>query len=336
MNEATNRQAIEADKRATEMLDELNAQRNGNTETPDGAAPESSNPGEEKNGSIDGVQHQTEHQSSSELEALKNAHKVLQGKFDREVPRLHYELRQLRRENKDKDRTIEELQSKLEQARQQTENQQQTDNLDELLNSVGEEYGPDMVAAFKAMLGKIDSVKPAPAEKPAANTQNAEPENVISVEEAVGHVRELVGGDYEFQRIDNDPLFKEWLAKPEYEGGPTRSQMMNDAFQSQRFAETAEYFLRFRNQQGSAQQDTPNTDDNRQERLDELVAPGGMNASPNAGDNKPTFKESEIAIKQKEFATSPYYRTAKGEAEAVALEKEWLIAQQDGRIIKDR
>jgi len=191
-------------------------------------------------------------------------YKVLQGKYNAEVPQLREEIKTLKQQLDSQpapvdeskyQKTIDELQRKLDAKESQpvTSNQE----LDEYIAS---EYGAELANAIQNMINRHAAPKSnddvtqlrQKVEDIERNNQQSQHEMKISTLKQT-----LKSQGIDFEQTDTDPMFHDWLAKEEGQTGQSRSVFMQNHFASGNIAKTAAFYAAFKAQERSSYQKNP-------------------------------------------------------------------------------
>lgn len=260
-----------------------------------------------------------EEQPSSQ-EDWEHKYKVIKGKYDKEVPRLHKELKQLK---EDRDRLYARV-TLLEQILASTQtassapkqSAKEDEDVDEDLKKVKEEY-PELFNAVAKLIEKKISreVKP---ELDTIKTSTAK-------NSFLSRLSTLVP---EWETLNTDPAFLSWLSERSVEiPTRTRHQLMLDAYNQGDAEAVAAFFRRYLEEQKQAEQvqaSAPAT---------KVTAPPHRKTMSSTKDTsgKKIFKESEI----RDF----YLKAAQGlipPDKKKAMEEEIIRAMLEDRVLLGR
>ena len=331
-----NRQAQEAGRRADELHQQLiAANQPGNTAQ--AATPEQPSTQQAPEHTSAGTQ---EHQGDT----WEQKYRVIEGKYRKEVPELHQEIRRLQVGLGDKDREITDLKQKLEAAQFQTAKPsapvQADANGQYDFDQIEDDHGVELANVLRQMQGTIAALqtenqqlksagaqKPQPAQQADAQPANGQPKVDALTKQRIDFVIDLVGGVNEFNRIDNDPNFTAWLDQQDHPAYPeSRRDNLQRLFAQGKLNEAAAYFITWdRSVNGSS-----NAADDLQEHLQPGVNRGGGQVQQGHGK---IWTRAEIRELQKQFSVNPKYKTPEGRKQAEELEAEFLVAGMQGRII---
>lgn len=301
-----NRQADERDRRADELIDQMLKEQRGNTSTKTPQAGQTPTPETAKQ----------EHR-----EDMQQKFNVLKGKYEAEVPRLHQQNKQLlsdlREVEAENDRLKQQLQSQSSESNQQT-------SRSEALNKLREDFGDDLADSVMGLIREnTQAQRQEPAPQQEQQTQSRADQ--YDFQQRMARVADLVGGQAEFDRIDNNPQFTHWLKQYDTQYGRIRHEALNDFFSKGYEQETANFYLKWRREQEAASQSNP---------LEEHVQPNSVSNDGPAPEQQPTYTRSEWHDLWKSIQTDPIYRESReGIAEGEAIERELEAAAREGRVI---
>lgn len=277
-------------------------------------------------------------------ENWEQKYKVIEGKYRTEVPALHQEHRRLMQVVQGHERTIGDLKEQLTRANAELatrQGQQQTASGDERLQQIAEDYGSDIASVIRDLQTKVAALETENQQLKSQGTQvqqNAQapaPQPAPAVDpmlkSRINFVADLVGGEAELNRIDNDPQFNLWLSGQDHPAYPeSRRENLQRLFVSGKLKEAADYYITWREQSG-------NGGAKATDLLGEHEQPGVNRGSLTGADGKSgrVWRMSEIRILQKQFSIDRAYRSPEGRQKAAALETEFIAAGREGRIIND-
>ena len=283
-------------------------------ETPE--VPEDAPPTEEIPVGEEGEEPSGEEPPSGDVD-WEHKYRVLQGKYNAEVPRLHKELKQLKRE---KEELLARL-SLLEQMVVQLQAQQtaapsaepataQPEEEEEELKLLKENY-PEVYNAITKLLEKTIH-------------KQVEPKlHEVSEQTFYTQLTTIVP---DWQSINTDPEFIEWLNQADPISGFTRMQLLRQAYEQKDVNRVARFFIAYKEEKQKAQQSasTPPPAAKNVAPPQRKTAP----SSPTGRGSKKVFKQSEV----EEF----YKLAAMGKIpldERKRMEEEILRAVMENRIL---
>lgn len=245
----------------------------------------------------------------------EHKYKVLQGKYNAEVPRLQKEARMLRESNMQLMDKIALLE-KIVLERTAESSRVSKDSTEEDLSKFKEEF-PDIYRAVSKMLTKNVDEKIKPVE---AQTQQMQIQ---------GFYQSLTMMVPEWQQLNTDPDFLDWLREADSLTGRTRQDMLTEAYQRLDAHTVANFFKNFRNLQ---QQANPQTTTTTTTKTTNIAPPAGKAYNVSSGaSSKKTFTQSEIEAFYRKAALNKI-----GQKEKARIEKEIADAIKDGRVLYNR
>ena len=323
--EAVKKQAEEAARIAAEMAD--NSQ---DTPAEDGG-PDLSENGQDTNLSTDSSQeysnsNEPAQENMQEPEDWEQKYKVLQGKYNAEVPRLHEEIKGLKQSNDFLAGKLELLE-KLVAENQQNQPQQATP-VDDRVSSINEEdpeiaqFREDFPEIYKGVKKLVEQIlaKQVEVENKIKNTEETLAQTTTQM-----FYTQLANLVPDWETLNTSADFLKWLQVIEPFTGVTRHELMNKAFSQGDAVGVAKFFLAFKDEQARM-----NSNTNQQQQQQSISPPAGRASKvgfQNQNSSR-TYKQSEI----EEF----YRQMALGRVpadEAKAKEMEFLKAMKEGRIL---
>lgn len=298
------RAVLEAEKEADRLHEELlksqqqPTEGNQNQSDPPPADPPAENvPPADPNGSITPP-------APGLDETVEHRYKVLQGKYNSEVPRLSAE-------NKDLKSRLQQLENDLEVLRntkppevlvKPEEIEQYGEGLIDVARRIAREELAGKEAEIAALKARID------------NISNVTNQNVES-----GFFKSLTEMVPDWEQVNQDSKFLTWLEEIDELTGESRQSLLSRAEKSRDAVRTAKFFNAYK--KTSTSWAATNT-----QALDSQIAPP-TNKAPNAPPAKKIWTRNEVA----DF----YGRVRNGQIEdkdAVAIEADIMAAQIEGRI----
>lgn len=305
----TPRAVQEAEDRANRLQEELIANKqqaaSGQTPPDDGASQQSETPptdatptqGMEPPASANGSQ------SQPPAEDWEHRFKVLQGKYNSEVPRFSAE-------NKDLKSRLEQLESEMVQLKatppEPLVKQEEIDEYGEGLIDVARRIAREELATKQ---GEIDTLKAQIQNLTTATTNTAKNDFFKSLNAIVP----------EWEQINQDPNFLSWLDEVDELTGETKQSLLSKAEQARDASRVGKFFTSFKKTSSSWAANSANA-------LEQQVVPP-TNKSPDTPPSKKVWTRAEI----NEF----YNRLRKGavsDADAIAIEADITAASIEGRI----
>ena len=237
-------------------------------------------------------------------DGVEHRYKVLQGKYNSEVPRLSAE-------NKDLKSRLQQLEHDLEVLKntkppevlvKPEEIEQYGEGLIDVARRIAREELAGKEAEINALKSRIDSLTN-------VTTQNVE----------AGFFKSLTEMVPDWEQINQDNKFLTWLEEVDELTGESRQSLLSRAEKSRDAVRTAKFFSAFKKTSATWAA-------NNSQALDSQIAPP-TNKAPNTPPAKKIWTRAEVA----DF----YSRARRGEIEdkdAIAIEADIMSAQIEGRI----
>lgn len=259
---------------------------------------------------------------SQDRDALywKHRHDVIQGKYNKEVPALHAEVRQLKQDIADKDARIQELEA-------QSSAGQNGGPDDAQIEQFRQEYGEELVDFVQRMI----DAKGGDSRKP-----EIDPKRVEELDQRVAQFEQERMADAEarfwtdlkraipnWETVNKDPDFHQFLAQIDPISGKQRQVLLNearDALDAQRVIEIFQLHLKNQSQSHGQGRQIP------EEEVEPRTA-RTTEAEPQGGGNKRIWTGKDISQFYKQKAAG---RMDPKEAER--LEADIFAAQREGRV----
>ena len=245
-------------------------------------------------------------------EDFEHKYRVLQGKYNAEVPRLNESNRQLASQNADLANRLQQLEIKI--TEMQTPPQPPAD-----FSKIQAEYGDDLTQVLQQQATTITKLQ-----EVIAQLQHGQAQVVQATQESAADAfwRELRRAAPDWQQLNTDQYFLAWLGEADGLSGLTRYDTMQQAFKRLDADGVARYFASYKS--------TLKTAPSPQEQLQQQVSPPASGTgNQHAADNKPTFTQAQVATFFKEVALGKWNHRRE---EAAALERAMETAQIEGRI----
>lgn len=278
-------------------------------------------------------------QPTNEEPDAEHKYKVLQGKYNKEVPRLQHELRsvseendQLRQRLNDMEATIASFKAAKERPQppdiSEEEREQFGDDLIDLISRVSKrDLLPEIEKRLKDVDGRVKQVDQKVASTEESMAESKRRETLEALARAVP--------DWEQQ--NEDPKFLEWLNDEEPSVGVPRGRLLTHAFQANDANRVIWFFKGFQKENAADTTDaTPSPEKKKepQQKLDDYVAPGspktGTASAPNES-GKRVWTRDDI----KAFYAEKNEFVKKGKKlpdKLVKLERDLFKAQTEGRL----
>lgn len=204
-------------------------------------------------------------QSDSE-QTWEHKYRVLQGKYNADIKKLNDDLREAQQRSQDPSlqRRLQSLETENTQLKQQLEQQQQSSANPsgevKLNKTLVDEYGEDFARAVAEQASAGNSGTSAEIQR-LSNLVNSLQSKLTQTEQATnetaGNMRmrelnaELSKSNIDFEQVNTDPMFHEWLKGIDEASGEERNTLMNGAFSRGDINRTAFFFKAFKAQERS-------------------------------------------------------------------------------------
>ena len=297
------RAVLEAEEKANKLHEELLKQQQApaNGETPSDPPPSDPPPADPP------VPPQSTNDSptppaSGQDDNWEHRFKVLQGKYNAEIPRLAGENKDLKAKLTELEASLESLKNKPEPLVKPEEIEEYGEGLIDVARRIAREELAGKDAEINSLKAKIDSLSN-------VTTQKVEADFFTSLMSMVP----------DWEQVNQDPKFLSWLDEVDELTGESRQTLLSRAEQSRDAARTAKFFNAFKKTSSTWAATSANA-------LDQQVAPP-TNKAPNAPPAKKVWTRAEVS----DF----YARMRRGDisdADAVAIEADIHAAQIEGRL----
>ena len=240
--------------------------------------------------------------ASGQDENYEHRFKVLQGKYNAEIPRLAGENKELKTKLQELEVALEQLKNKPEPLVKPEEIEEYGEGLIDVARRVAREELAAKDAEIKTLKAQIDSLSN-------VTTQKVEADFFSSLTSMVP----------DWEQVNQDPKFLTWLDEVDELTGQTRQVLLSNAEKSRDAARTAKFFTAFKKTSTSWAA-------NSNAALDSQLTPP-TNKAPNTPPAKKIWTRAEVA----DF----YARARRGDvsdADQVAIEADIMAAQIEGRI----
>lgn len=204
---------------------------------------------------------QQQQQSDSE-QTWEHKYRVLQGKYNADTKKLNEQLQEAQKRSQDPSlqHRIQALESENSQLKQQLEQQQQASQSSgelKLNQKLVDEYGEDFAQAVaeQSSAGTSELINRLTQQINTLQSKLERTEQTTS--ETAGNMRmrelnaELSKHNIDFEQVNTDPMFHDWLSAIDDASGEQRNTLMNNAFQRGDINRTAYFFKAFKAQEGS-------------------------------------------------------------------------------------
>lgn len=256
-------------------------------------------------------------------------YKVLQGKYNAEVPKMRDEIQSLKQQLDRAPLDAAEHQQQISQLTQQIEtltgqleakNQPDGDDIDALIS---EEYGPELSAHIRKAIEKHTS-KPVQTGNDVSDLKKTV-ENIQRANEQTQHQAKMTSLEamlkadgIDFSQMDSDPLFHEWLAGEEGQSGQARQSFLEHHFASGDLKRAAAFYIAFKAQERSSFDKNP---------LGNHVDAAQRHSAPDSGTEPETWSATDI---ERFYADVRKGRLT--QAEINKYEQSLARAMQEGRV----
>jgi len=190
----------------------------------------------------------------TQLEALQHKFDVLQGKYNAEVPRLNQQVVDAKATIEEKLRQIEDLEIISEEEEQVQENELDLKNYEgfeseilDIVNKVNNLSGSKKdTAIMKKLKGQIAELEKN-SEKIAEHESYINDKSIVDIERKEGkYFDEISTGVKDWEAVNNNPLFLNWLSKEDEFSGFTRQEILTKARQTLNSKKTITVFNAFK------------------------------------------------------------------------------------------
>lgn len=243
-------------------------------------------------------------------EDFEHKYRVLQGKYNAEVPRLNAANRDLQQQNNDLAARLTALEQKLSEA-------QQPPQIPQDFSKIQAEYGDDLTHVLKDQAATISQLKSV-----ISQLQQGQTQVVKSTQEAAvdGFWRELRRIAPDWERLNSDQYFLAWLGEADGLSGLTRYDSMQYAFKRLDADAVARFFQTFQGSQSPSAS---------QQLQQQIAPPASGTGNANVVDSKPVFTQAQVSNFFKEVSLGKWNHRRE---EAAAMERAMELAQIEGRI----
>lgn len=285
-------------------------------------------------------------------ESAEHKYKVLQGKYNAEVPRLTRQLRETQNENSELRQRVTNLETLVAGLSSTTRQTPEAATVEQDLTAEEiERFGPDLIDVIQRVVKKTTGADLDAKLRPVQDnlkqvSQQLDNRQKTDAESARGKVYEALFEEVPDWQVQNDdPQFMEWLQNVDPYSGRTRMELLSEAFEANKATVVVNLFKGFQSEHAVVDPDptppapsgdeTPGATEPPQ-AMDELVAPGTPKtgtAGAQEESNKRIWTRKDIeslyAEKNEFIRKYPEKETPK---RLVELEKDLLLAQTQGRI----
>ncbi|MES2662266.1 MAG: hypothetical protein V4629_03090 [Pseudomonadota bacterium] len=174
----------------------------------------------------------------------ENKFKILQGKYDAELPRERTLTKIERTKNERLTVNLQEVQAALREERERADYAEAELLKVKASNDDTAGYEPELFQAIRNDVAKEFGLEKAKV-KAQAKKPDLQQASVITEDEAMNAIYDLTGGKEKWNSIDKNPQFISWLKEVDRFTGEPRQTTMVRAFQNEKFDTAAEYYLEF-------------------------------------------------------------------------------------------
>lgn len=298
------RKVAEAEERANKLHEELLKQQ----QSPEATPPEATDPPTDQSADEtvpppNGIGAEPKPDDSQSTNDYEHRFKVLQGKYNSEVPRLSAENKELKGTLKSLQDQLDELKAKpAEPLVKPEEIEEYGEGLIDVARRVAQEELAKKDAQIKKLEAKLDALE-------GVTTKTVEKDFFTSLADKVS----------DWAKINDDKAFHKWLEETDELTGMRRQDLLSQAEQARDADRVAKFFKAFKKTSSKQVADSSLA-------LETQVAPNA-NKTPNTPGAKKIWSRGEIA----EF----YRRMRAGQVsdkDAVAIESDIHAASVEGRI----
>lgn len=207
-------------------------------------------------------------EQTSQNDTWEQKYRILQGKYNSEMNRLNSEIKRLQSQGADSSqldslkREIQSLKDENQNLRQQMSsgsNNGQGDNHNstDLLNS---EFGDDFAAAVEARAQKIAAAEVAKLKSEFGTQVESVNQKFGQYQQESNHSRlqaQLSSAGVNFEHVDSDPLFTDWLQELAPYSSATKHQILIDAYNNGDIKTAAQFYIDYSNQTKPRKQSNP-------------------------------------------------------------------------------
>ena len=279
-----------------------------------------------------------------EEDSFEHKFSVLKGKYDKEVPRLH---RQLRDSENDKKRMADRLSQLEAEVRRLNEVPPKAPE-PPLSQQEIDEFGPDLIDIIrrvaKAETGVVldEQLKPVKESLKQKNETVAKDDTDVSESDRRQMLTDLADAIPDWEKQNEDPKFLDWLDLEDPYTGKARTELLADAYMKADAPRLIAIFKGFQKENAVVTPDdepsdeTPAEEEKSEQPLEDLVAPGTPKTGSAGAQNesgKRIWTQKDItefyAYKNEFIKKTPEKELPE---KVILLEKDLFNAQAEGRI----
>lgn len=250
----------------------------------------------------------------------EHKYRVLQGKYNAEVPRLHDEIKQLKEQNAFLTGKLELLERLVAERDVSSPENATPPELPPEVETLKENF-PDIYAGVQKLLESVG------AETQQAKAQVQDTNKQVANALSMVFYTQLATKVPDWEQINKSPEFIQWLQQREKFTTATRYDLLMDAFNKADVDTVAEFFTAFKEEKSASSVPPANLPP------EQIVPPKGQGSrkATSGGGNLKVYKQSEI----EEF----YRKAALGKIPSATRrrqEAEFVQAVKDGRILYNK
>lgn len=262
---------------------------------------------------------------------FEQKYKVLQGKYNAEVPRLNGQLRSLKEDLNAALQRIQQLEKPKKEAAPEV--QQTTESL--ISEEEIEDYGSDFMDLVGRKAQEIANRTVADL-KQEISELNEQLNGVRTTVRQTDHERFMSQLDQKVENwrtINEDARFLNWLDEPDVYAGTERGRLLREAYQKGDVERVAAFFNGFLKENAAVSDDAPSRPqgDTSKVSMDSLVAPGKQRGSTSDGARNQKRIWTEVEIEQF-YADVAKGRYKKDPERKDQLERDIFSAMNEGRV----
>jgi hypothetical protein len=272
----------------------------------------------------------------------EHKYRVLQGKYNKEVPRLQEDLRNTRSENADLRQRLNNLEATLSTIQAVKEDELKKASLPTITDDEREQFGEDLIdlisrVSKRELLPEVEKqLKTVDGRMKQVDEKVAQTTDSVAESQRRETIKALAAAVPNWEQQNEDPNFLEWLGQSEPSVGVQRGRLLTDAFRSNDADRVIWFFKSFHSENAAATTEaTPEQQAQEQQpKLDDYVAPGtpktGTASAPNEG-GKRVWTRADI---QRLYAEkNEFVKKGKKVPERLEkLERDLFKAQTEGRL----
>lgn len=263
--------------------------------------------------------------------------KVLKGKYDSEVPRLHTQVSQLQAEIEKGKAKIAELEAAAKQPSGIHDDNIITGDGDIDIQHIQEEYGPAIAQVIKGLDQRNKSlsatIQTLQRDVSTVKTTTESFVSQASTDASIDFYAELARQVPDWETINVAPEFFAFLSQPDRRSGIPLMDLLKKAHADLRADSAIAIFQDFKKSQGANTQTTQQKP--KGNTLDDQLIPEGSGGNEELN-TKPSFTRSQVKEFYRKKANGYYKHTKQLQDEAIRIEREIEAAAQAGRIIEGR